>query len=217
MRFMIQLIIPTLLLAAFQARAAEITALADCANKVFTEINQTQKWSGKAPAGCSARIAVEKRPTGVFVTAWSTEAAEGGWIRTAFSAGMGYAEIARKKVLAAARQDILKRAGHLGRCLESINSVNDPLDCRDSATKSYLVGEETGIENKRLIWLDDNGRHTVAEFAFGDTDATPTPPADLMGGQPLLPGMIINLHIIDDQSSNDAVPAVSEQTHSAAS
>lgn len=200
MRSMIWLIIPAILLTTIQARAAEITALAACANKVFTEINRTQKWSGKAPAGCGARVVVEKRPTGVFVTVWATEAAEGGWVRTAFSAGMGYAEIARKKDLAEARQDIMTRAGHLGRCLESINTVNDPLDCRDSATKSYLAGEESGIENKRLIWLDDNGRHTVAEFAYGDTEATPTPPADLMGGQPLLPGMIINLHVIDDQS-----------------
>lgn len=201
MRYLLLLFVPTLLLTASRTQAAELASLADCTNKVFTEINRTQKWSGKAPAGCRARVFVEKRPTGVFVTAWSLEPATGGWVRTAFSAGMGYAEIARKKDLAAAQRDIMERARHIGRCLDSINSVNDPLDCRDSATKSYLAGEESGIEFKRLVWLDDNGRHTVAEYAYGDTEPTPTPPADLMGGQPLPPGVILNLHVFDDLNS----------------
>lgn len=178
-----------------QAFAADITTLADCAAKVFTEINRTRSWSGKAPAGCQARIAVEKRPSGLFVTAWSIEKADGGWVSTAFSAAAGYSELATKQGLAAARRDILSRAGRIGRCLESINSINDPLECRDRATKSHLVGEVSGSENRRLVWLDDDGRHTVAEQSFGTTSATPAPPADLFGGQLLPPGLIIDLRL----------------------
>jgi len=40
----------------------------------------------------------------------------------------------------------MKRAAHLGHCLESINNVNDPLDCHDRASKFYVAGEETGTE-----------------------------------------------------------------------
>jgi hypothetical protein len=108
---------------------------------------------------------------------------------------MGYAEIADKKRLAAAERDITARAKRLARCLDSINRINDPLECRDRASKSYLAGEESGVETTRLIWLDDNGRHAVIEHAYGDTEATPSPPADLFTGQPLPPGMTIDLHI----------------------
>ncbi len=196
MRYGAQLIIPVLLLATFPAAAADMTGLAECTTKVFTEINRTQKWSGKAPTGCPARVAVEKRSGGIFVIAWGVRPTDGGWVRTAFSAGMGYAEVADKKELARANRDIMARAGRIGRCLDSIMSVNDPLECRDQATRSYLAGEETGTEDKRLIWLDDNGRHTVAEYSYGTTTATPTPPADLFGGQSLPPGMIIDLHLL---------------------
>lgn len=196
MRYIIRIIIATLLLAPLPAFAAEIGTLAECAARVFTEINKTRRWSGKAPAGCPTGIAVERRAAGVFVTAWVIEKAEGGWIRTAFSAAMGYPEIAAKQGEAKAKADILARAGRIGRCLESINTVNDPLECRDRATKSYLVGEESGSENRRLVWLDDNGRHTVVEQSFGTTSVTPIPPADLFGGQPLPPGMIIDLHLV---------------------
>ncbi len=177
------------------ALAADIDLLADCTTRVFTEINRTHKWSGKSPDNCPASVAVEKRTDGVLVTAWIIRNVEGGWIRTAFTGAMGYAEIARKKELAKASRDIKQRAGHLGRCLDSINSVNDPLDCRDRATKSYSAGEETGIENDRVVWLDDNGRHAVVEYAFGNTSSTPGPPADLFRGQPLPPGLIIDLHM----------------------
>lgn len=193
MGHIITLIIPVLLFTTQPAFAADITDLADCATKVFNEINHTQKWSGKAPAGCSARVRVERHPTGLFVIVWDTETTDGGWVRTAFSAGMGYGELVEKKELSRARKDIMARAARIGRCLESIITVNDPLECRDRATKSYIAGEETGIENKRLIWLDDDGRHTVAEYSFGNTTATPSPPADLFDGQPLPPGMFIDL------------------------
>jgi hypothetical protein len=195
MCFRMLLLVLIMLFAGFPAAAQDVAGLADCTVKVFTEINRTHKWSGKAPGGCKARIAVEKRTDGVFVTAWAIENAGEGWVRTAFSGAMGYTEIADKKELTRAGRDIMARARHLGRCLDSINSVNDPLDCLDRATKSYLAGEESGIENDRLIWLDDNGRHTVVEFVYGNTSATPSPPADLFSGQPLPPNMIIDLHI----------------------
>lgn len=194
MRYLIQLYLPMLLLIALPAAGAEITSLAECTTKMFDEINRTRKWSGKAPAGCTAMVAAEKRPEGVFVTAWAIETAGGGWIRTAFSSAAGYAELADGKTLADANRDIMARAKRLGRCLDSIKAVNDPQECRVHATKSYRVDEVTGIEKSRLIWLDDNGRHAVVEYTFGDTDATPTPPADLFEENPLPPGVIINLY-----------------------
>ena len=195
MRNLLSWLIPAFLLVSFPAHAADLVSLAGCANKVFTEINHTQKWSGKAPAGCPARVTVEKRPSGLFVIAWDIQNTDSGWIKTAFAAGMGYEELAGKNELADAKNDILSRARRIGRCLDSINAVNDPLECRDYATKSYLAGEETGTESNRLIWLDDSGRHTVAEYSFGTSTATPSPPADLLGGQPLPPGIIIDLHL----------------------
>jgi hypothetical protein len=108
-------------------------------------------------------------------------------------------EIVSKKGLAKAIREIMARAGQLERCLKSINSVNDPLGCRDRANKSYLVGEESGTENKRLVWLEDEGRHTVVEYAFGTTSATPTPPVDLFVGEPLPPGVLLDLHLRDDR------------------
>ena len=176
------------------APAADITMLAGCVNKVFNEIHQNHKWSGKAPAACPATIVVEKREDGVLVTTWATRSVEGGWVRTAFTGAMGYDELARKKGLAAAGRDILARARRLDRCLDSINTVNDPLECRDRATRSYDAGEESGVEDDRIVWLDDNGRHTVAGYAYGNTASTPSPPADLFNGQELPPGMIIDLH-----------------------
>jgi hypothetical protein len=178
-----------------QAPAADIPLLAGCTTKVFDEIHRTHKWSGKAPAACPATIVVEKRTDGVLVTAWATRSAEGGWVRTAFSGAMGYGEIASKKELARAGRDIMARARRLERCLDSINTVNDPLECRDRATKSYSAGEESGVENDRIVWLDDDGRHTVVEYAFGNTTATPSPPAELFNGQQQPPGMIIDLHL----------------------
>ena len=195
MRYPLMLLALVPLLVGAQALAADISLLAGCANKVFDEIYRTHKWSGKAPAACPATIVVEKRADGVLVTVWTVRGVEGGWVRTAFSGAMGYGELARKKEVAKAGRDILARARHLERCLDSINTVNDPLDCRDRATKSYLSGEASGVENDRIIWLDDDGRHTVAGYAFGNTTATPDPPADLFNGQQLPPGTIIDLHM----------------------
>jgi hypothetical protein len=78
--------------------------------------------------------------------------------------------------------------------------VNDPLECRDYATKTYSAGDEIGIEYKRTVWLDDNGRHTVAGYDYGDTRATAVgPPADLFGGPALPPGTNLNIHVFDSE------------------
>jgi len=199
MRFCKLLMTVVLLFVSQSVSAQDVTGLADCTTKVFGEIGRTKIWTGKAPAGCTARIALEKRASGFFVTAWVIKIADGGWIRTAFSGAMSAGEIANKKMLAKANHDIMMRAGQLERCLKSINSVNDPLGCRDRAIKSYSVGEESGTENKRLVWLDDEGRHTVIEYAFGTTVATPSPPADLLNGELLPPGALLNLHLRDDR------------------
>jgi hypothetical protein len=194
MRYLISLLMPTLLLLGQPVRAADISTLAVCTIGVFSEINHTHNWSGKAPAGCPARVAVEKRADGTFITAWITKGATGGWARTAFTAAMGYAEIADKGELLKAGKEIRSRADRLGRCLESLVAVKDPLECRYSANKSHLVGEETGTRHDWLIWLDDNGRHAVVEYSFGDTELTPTPPADLPGDQPLQFNMLLDIH-----------------------
>jgi len=194
-RYSVLLLIVALQLVGSVAYGQEITRLADCVTNIFKEINRTGKWSGKPPASCRVQATVEKRSNGIFVTTWSVEEAEGGWVRTAFTGAMGYREIARGKTLSQAGRDIAARARHLERCLNSITTVNDPLDCRDHATKSYVVDEESGTETKRLVWLDDNGRHTVVEYAFGTTSATPTLPVDLFSGQQLPPGTIIDLRV----------------------
>lgn len=182
-------------LAVSTANAQDISRLTACVTGVFRDLNRTGAWSGKAPAGCPAKVSVEKRASAVFVIAWTIDTIEGGWIRTALSAAMETGEITGKKALASATADITRRAGHLRRCLTSITTVNDPLDCRDHATTSYQVDEESGVETKRLIWLEGNGRHCVVEYTFGTTAATPTPPVDLFSGQQLPPGSIINLRI----------------------
>ncbi len=195
-RYLVRLLVTLMFLAgASCAYCQDVPGLAGCVTKVFREIGRTGKWSGKASADCPAKTIVEKRSDGIFVTTWSYDRVEGGWSRTAFSGAMGYGEIARKEALARAEKEIGERAGHLQRCLNAILRVNDPLDCRDYATKSYLVDEESGTETKRLVWLDDNGRHTVVEYAFGTTSATPTPPTDLFSGQQLPPGTIIDLRV----------------------
>ena len=192
MHYLIPLLIQVLLLVATQAGAVEVTNLAECTTKVFDEINSTRKLSGGSPAGCTAEVAVEKRTDGVFVTAWAAEPAADGWVRIAFSAAANYAELAAKKVLAEVNHDVMARAERLDNCLYSIKTVNDPHECHAQAAKSFLVDEETGTD--RFIWLDDNGRYTVVEYAFGDTEKTATPPAELFGGNPLLPVITIELY-----------------------
>jgi len=178
--------------------ALDIQAMAACTVKVFEEINRTDAWSGKVPGRCPGSIYVEKRPAGFFVTTWVAANSEQGWVRTSFSAAMGFAEIAGKKTFKKASRDITARAARLERCLNSIIAVNDPLECRDNAVKSYLVGEVTGIENNRLVWLDDGGRHSVVEYSFGDSTATPTPPADLFSTQALPEGIKLHIHMRDN-------------------
>ena len=67
------------------------------------------------------------------------------------------------------------------------------------ALSSGMILEELGVEYKRQIWLDDGGRHSVAEYAYGDTQATVTPPADLFGGSALPPGTNLNIHILETE------------------
>jgi hypothetical protein len=142
---------------------------------------------------------VEKRPAGIFVTAWNSGSSKHGWERVSLSVAMGFYEVANKKSLEKAGRDITVRAARIERCLNEIIRVNDPLECRDRATKSYLAGESTGIEYERQIWLDDNGRHSVVDYAFGDTNKAVSPPADLFGGPALPPGTNLNVHIFDTE------------------
>jgi hypothetical protein len=197
MRYLFRLAMLLVLTTALPVHGVEVRPLADCSVKVFRDINRSHVWSGKPPDGCSAQIYVEKRPNGIFVTAWNSGRSESGWVRVSFSAAMGLFEVADKKALGRAGRDIAVRAGRIERCLDSIIRVNDPLECRDYATKSYSAGEETGVEYKRSVWLDDDGRHSVVEYAYGDTRAAVGPPADLFSGSALPPGMNLNLHIID--------------------
>jgi len=174
--------------------ANDVTPLADCTRQVFREIKKNGSWSGQAPSQCNARIIVEKRPTGLFVTAWTNNMRGSGWERLVFSTAMAYEELTTVRRIKRAEKDIRARAIRLDRCLESIIKNNLPGECRDRATKSYQAGESSGIENRRLIWLDDDGRHAVVEHAYGNTSPTTAPPADLFSGERVLPGMIINLH-----------------------
>lgn len=181
-------------LSASLLHASEVTVLAACNVKIFEEINRTREWSGEPPAGCPATVALEKRQEGIFVTSWKTEKVEGGWISTAFSTAVGYGEIADRKDLATANRDIMSRAKRLDKCLDSILSANDPLECRQMAVKSYEAGDAIGEENRRTIWLDDNGRHAVVEFSHGNSEMEKTEPADLLETPPLPDGMIIEVY-----------------------
>jgi hypothetical protein len=111
---------------------------------------------------------------------------------------MGFYEVANQKALKRAARDITSRTMRIERCLDSIIRVNDPLECRDYATKTYAVGEESGVEHTRSIWLNDNGRHSVVEYAYGDTSGTTvSQPADLFGGPALPPGTDLHIHLFD--------------------
>jgi len=180
------------------AQAVELRPLADCSIKVFREINRSQAWSGKSPNGCMAEIYVEKRPAGIFVTTWNSGRSAQGWERVSLSVAMDFYEVADRKSLEKAGHDITARAARIERCLNEIIRVNDPLECRDRASKTYLAGEVTGIEYDRQIWLDDNGRHSVVDYAYGDSSATVSPPADLFSGPALPPGTKLNIHVFDN-------------------
>lgn len=200
MRHLIWLTILFTLTSTVPVAAMDLMPLVDCSQKVFRGISKTKAWSGKAPEGCLAGINVEKRAEGIFVTTWSRESSEQGWVRLSFSSAMGFFEVADKKELKKAERDITARASRVGRCLDSIIRVNDPLECRDYATKTYSAGDEIGIEYKRTIWLDDNGRHSVVGYDYGDTRAAEIgPPADLFGGPALPPGTNLNIHVFDTE------------------
>ncbi len=180
-----------LLLGSSSAYASDVNRLAACSVKIFKEINRTQKWSGKPPAGCPSTIAVEKRPDGAYVTVWHIEWVNGGWVNTAFSAAEGFWEIADKKGLARANRDIMSRAGRLGKCLDSIIASNDPRECRQKVIKSYNAGDVMGTEMQKTVWLDDNGRYAVVEFTYGDSVTEPSVPADIIETPIVPPGAII--------------------------
>lgn len=197
MRYLIWLTSLFILAANIPVRGADLLPLADCSIKVFRDINRSHVWSGKPPVGCLADVYVDKRPAGIFVTTWSNDRSEQRWVRVSLSAAMGFFEVADRKALDKAGRDIKVRAARIGRCLDSIIRLNDPLECRDYATKTYSAGEELGVEYKRSIWLDDGGRHIVAGYAYGDTEVAVSPPADLFGGTALPPGMNLNILFLD--------------------
>lgn len=199
MRYLFWLTSVIIFCASMQAQAMDLRPLADCTVKVFRDINRSHAWSGKVPAGCSANMYVEKRPAGIFVTTWNSSTSQDGWVRLSFSSAMSFSEVADKKLVEKAGRDISARAARIGRCLDSIIRVNDPLECRDYAAKTYSVGEDLGVEFNRSIWLDDNGRHSVVEYAYGDTNRAVNPPADLFGGPALPPGIDLKVHIFDTE------------------
>ena len=182
-----------------KAEGMDVRPLADCSIRVFRDINRSNAWSGKAPTGCSSNMYVEKRPGGIFVTTWNSSNSQAGWVRLSFSSAMSFSEVADKKLVEKAGHDISARAARLGSCLDSILQVNDPLECRDYAVKTYSAGEELGVEFNRSIWLDDTGRHSVVEYAYGDTSRVVNPSADLFGGPALPPGIDLKYHIFDTE------------------
>lgn len=199
MRYLFWLTVASIFFIGTPLQAMELKSLADCAVKVFGEINRTGVWSGKQPEGCLASLYVEKRPEGIFVTSWHSATSEQGWARISLLSAMDFSEVARRKELDKGVRDITARTARIERCFNSILQVNDPLECRDSGTKSYSAGEEIGIEYKRRVWLEDNGRTVVAEHAYGDVRTTVSPPADLFGGPSLPPGTSLNIHVFDTE------------------
>jgi hypothetical protein len=198
MRFLFWLTTLCFLIQCQPVPAFELFPLADCSIKVFRNIHRSHVWSGKPPDGCMAEIYVEKRPAGIFVTTWNSGSSGYGWERVSLSVAMGFNEVADRKLLEKAGHDITARAARIERCLNEIIRVNDPLECRDHATKSYLSGEVTGIEHDRQIWLDDNGRHSVVDYAYGDSVVSVSPPTDLFSGPALPPGTKLNIHIFNN-------------------
>lgn len=200
MRHLVWFAILAVLSSKVPATAAELTPLVDCSLEVYRVINQSRQWTGKSPDGCQAEVYVGQRADGIFVTAWNKGNSEKGWVRLSLSSAMGYYELANRKALEKAGLDIRARAVRIGRCLDSIIRVNDPLECRDYATKTYSAGDDIGIENKRTVWLDDNGRHSVVGYDYGGSRATAVgPPADLFGGPALPPGTSLNIHVFDSE------------------
>jgi hypothetical protein len=189
----IQLVTVAIVLsAASPAFPSEVEQLASCATKVFNEIGRTQKWSGKAPAGCSANVRVQKNGEGLVISAWNQEMMDEGYVRTSFSAMESFEEIARPTERAAANREIMSRAKRLSRCLQLTGSYNIPAECRSRGSKEYLAGEETGVKDVQQIQLDDQGRYASVEYVISNTMDTPTEPDEPENNE-LPPGLLLRI------------------------
>jgi hypothetical protein len=132
------------LLAARPALAVELGTLVSCATSVFNEIHRTHAWSGKAPADCPARVMVDKYTDGAVVTVWSWSGPPGAAVRTTYSVLMRYPELADAKALVTANRDVKARGRRLERCLNSLITVNDPLDSATRPRKSTPSAKRRG-------------------------------------------------------------------------
>lgn len=191
---MLRLLLFLLLLIPSGARAAGVSSLAACGSAVFAEIGRTGKWSGKPPKGCPSQVSVQEAGSAVAVTVWGVQPGGLGWVETSFTAQVDYAEMADQGRLAAARQDVMARARRMERCLASLTSSHDPGECRLQGSRDYLADEESGVEDRETLWLPDGGRRCVVEYLTGDASATPTPPPSVDQGEPLPPGVVLDIH-----------------------
>lgn len=169
------------------ARAADIESLAACTTRVFSDIHTKQEWTGKAPSGCFAHVAVYRRAEGLSVSAWTMERSAEGSIKLSFTATETIAEIQDAKKLAAANRDILARGKKLARCLEGTDPEEDSA-CRVRGRRDVVVEEESGVRDYKEIRLGDNGRDMVVHYVVADTVSTPTLPAEVPDEEPLPPG-----------------------------
>jgi len=115
---------------------------------------------------------------------------------------MGHGELVDKKLLDNAIKDMKSRSIRLNKCLNSIQELNNPGECRDTAKKIYSVGGASGVEMERIIWLDDGGRHVVLGFFYGNSDASDTVPADFEKTPSIPAGVHIDLHLGSRSSGN---------------
>lgn len=180
------------------ASPSDLDGLAECVVNVFQEIAKTHAWSGRTKGCTIGRVVVEKRGAGVFVATWRLVKDEGNWEKLALSSALGYRELADKKILKKAIKDVKNRTKRIEKCLDSIEERNDPGECRDSAQKVYSVGEVSGVDMERTVWLNDDGRHVVLSLSYGNSAVSDTVPADLEKGPDLPPGMHIDLHLRQD-------------------
>ena len=174
--------------------ASDLENLAECSINVFKEIAKTQKWSGHTEGCAKGKVVVEKRTAGAFITTWKLVKNSGSWTKLALSSAVGYGELVDKKQLDDAIKDVKNRTMRLKKCLDSIQEVNDPGECRDTAKKIYSAGDVIGVDMERTIWLDDGGRHVVLGFSYGNSSASDTIPVDLEKTPALPAGMRIDLH-----------------------
>jgi hypothetical protein len=196
MRVAFSLVVFVLLSTVQGALASDVEQLASCTTKVFNVIARTQKWTGKAPAGCDGRVSVRKEGDGVAVAVSRLIRENEGWERISFATSESFQEIARPKSLAAANRDIMARAKKLARCLDTLGTDKFPASCTSRGTKNLVVDEESGeIEVTELV-LNDAGRPVMVQYQVGDTIATPTEPAEDPANNALPQGM--DLHIFVD-------------------